>query len=141
MNVVVERGVARCPHCVAVAEYSFTECGSDYIRYEIRCPRCSEVYIEVNSTGPTTFKTDVEQYVYSRPTRDGERLRRVIDEVRQRWNAMAAAGMRGMHRGLDRIRASQEKWHRTEEVDGRNLGQLPPQIPQRALEDARHVHL
>lgn len=103
MNVVVERGVARCPRCVAVAEYSFTECGSDYVRYEIRCPRCSEVYIEVNSTGPTAFRTDVEQYVYSRPSRDHETLHRVIDELGQRWSTVAAAAMRHRRRRADAL--------------------------------------
>ena len=141
MNVVVERGVARCPHCVAVAEYSFTECGPDYVRYEIRCPRCSEVYIEVNSTGPTVFSTDVEQYVYSRPSHDGQRLRRAVDELRQLWNTVVAAGMHGVRRSLDQIQASRMLRHRTDDVDERNLGQLPPQFAQRALEDARHVHL
>jgi hypothetical protein len=140
MNVV-ERGVARCPRCVAVAEYSFTECESDYVRYEIRCPRCSEVYIEVTCTGPTVFSTDVERYEYSRPQRDGEALTRAVEELRQRWNTLMGAGVRVIRQTLDQIRASRVTRHRNDEVDPRNLGQLPPQFAQRALEEARHVHL
>ncbi len=132
MNVVVERGVARCPRCVSVAEYSFTECGDEYIRYEIRCARCSEVYIEVNCTGPTVFSTDVEEYVYSRPAHDGATLRLVLDELRQRWNTVVAAGIHAARRALQQIRASRAP---------AELRQLGPQFPQRALEDARNVHL
>lgn len=132
MNVVVERGVARCPRCVSVAEYSFTECGDEYIRYEIRCARCTEVYIEVTCTGPTVFSTDVEQYVYSRPARDNEALSRAIAALRQHWDTLVDVGIRAVRRALAQVRAS-----RTPD----ELRQLGPQFPQRALEDARHVHL
>jgi hypothetical protein len=117
MNVVVERGVARCPRCVAVAEYSFTECGSEYVRYEIRCARCSEVYIEVNCTGPTVFSTDVEQYVYSRPAREGVVMRQLVDDLRQHWATVVAAATRGLHRGLDEIRASRVMRHPPRDVE------------------------
>jgi len=117
MNVVVERGVARCPRCVAVAEYSFTECGSEYVRYEIRCARCSEVYIEVNCTGPTVFSTDVEQYVYSRPARVGVVMRQLVDDLRQHWATVVAAATRGLHRGLDEIRASRVMRHPARDVE------------------------
>lgn len=117
MNVVVERGVARCPRCVGIAEYSFTECGTESVRYEIRCARCSEVYIEVTCTGPTVFSTDVEPYVYMPPAHDGEALRRAIDELRQLWSTVVATAMRGLHRSVEQVRASRLVRHSTEDVD------------------------
>jgi hypothetical protein len=52
MSVVVERGSARCPHCVAVADYTFIESELDTVRYEVDCHSCGEVYSEVNSLAP-----------------------------------------------------------------------------------------
>jgi hypothetical protein len=54
MGVVVERGSARCPHCVAVADYTFIESGRNVVRYEVHCQSCGEVYSEVNSLVPQT---------------------------------------------------------------------------------------
>jgi hypothetical protein len=55
MNVVVERGLARCPRCAASADYCFTECGTEAIRYEIECRMCGGLYCEENSTSPMAF--------------------------------------------------------------------------------------
>ena len=52
MGVVVERGSARCPRCVAVAKYAFIEAELDTVRYEVHCHACGEVYSEVNSLAP-----------------------------------------------------------------------------------------
>jgi hypothetical protein len=52
MSVVVERGSARCPHCVAVADYTFVEGELDTVRYEVDCHSCGEVYSEVSSLAP-----------------------------------------------------------------------------------------
>lgn len=52
MSVVVERGSARCPRCVAVADYAFIESDLDVVRYEVHCHSCGEVYSEVNSLAP-----------------------------------------------------------------------------------------
>ena len=52
MSVVVERGSARCPRCVAVADYAFIESELDMVRYEVDCRSCGEVYSEVNSLAP-----------------------------------------------------------------------------------------
>lgn len=49
MSVVVERGRARCPRCVAVADYTFVESGPNCVRYEVRCGTCGEAYCEVNT--------------------------------------------------------------------------------------------
>lgn len=46
MEFVVERGKARCPRCVAVAEYSFIELGPNLLRYEVNCTGCGEIYRE-----------------------------------------------------------------------------------------------
>lgn len=46
MEFVVERGKARCPRCVAVAEYAFVELGPNLLRYEVNCGGCGEVYRE-----------------------------------------------------------------------------------------------
>ncbi|KRD07706.1 hypothetical protein ASE48_09650 [Mycobacterium sp. Root265] len=46
MEFVVERGKARCPRCVAVAEYSFVELGPNLLRYEVNCVGCGEAYRE-----------------------------------------------------------------------------------------------
>ncbi|MCF6390387.1 hypothetical protein L2K20_25730 [Mycobacterium sp. MBM] len=46
MEFVVERGKARCPRCVAVAEYSFIELGPSLLRYEVNCAGCGETYRE-----------------------------------------------------------------------------------------------
>jgi len=52
MSVVVERGSARCPHCVAVADYTFVESDVDMVRYEVHCHSCGEVYSEESSLAP-----------------------------------------------------------------------------------------
>ena len=52
MSVVVERGSARCPRCVAIADYTFIESELDMVRYEVDCRSCGEVYSEVNSLAP-----------------------------------------------------------------------------------------
>lgn len=52
MSVVVERGSARCPHCVAVADYTFIESELDMVRYEVHCHSCGEVYSEESSLAP-----------------------------------------------------------------------------------------
>ncbi len=46
MELVVERGKARCPRCVAMAEYSFVEVGPELLRYEVSCQGCGERYRE-----------------------------------------------------------------------------------------------
>lgn len=46
MELVVERGKARCPRCVAVADYSFIELGPSLLRYEVNCGGCGETYRE-----------------------------------------------------------------------------------------------
>ena len=57
MEFVVERGKARCPRCVAVAEYSFVELGPNLLRYEVNCTGCGETHRE--KLGPVEPKAGV----------------------------------------------------------------------------------
>lgn len=45
--MAVERGRARCPRCMAWAEYRFLDCGDNKLEYEVRCGACSHVHSEV----------------------------------------------------------------------------------------------
>lgn len=80
MNVVVERGLARCPRCVAVADYSFVETGPNSLRYEVRCTRCGEAYCEVHDPVTPNFSSAVEALMppwpAARPTAFEMRRRR-----------------------------------------------------------------
>lgn len=51
----VERGRARCPRCMAWAEYRFFDRGDAGLEYEVRCGDCGHVHSEVTnvSTAPT----------------------------------------------------------------------------------------
>lgn len=51
---IVERGEARCPRCMAVAEYAFHEADGGILRYEVSCSACSHVYCET-CTSPESF--------------------------------------------------------------------------------------
>ena len=56
MSVVVERGLARCPRCVAVADYTFVESGPNSLRYEVNCGKCGEAYCEVHTPVAPDFR-------------------------------------------------------------------------------------
>lgn len=43
---VVERGAARCPRCMALADYRFHESDDGLLRYEVSCRPCGNVYSE-----------------------------------------------------------------------------------------------
>ena len=63
MSVVVERGLARCPRCVAVADYTFVESGPNSLRYEVNCGKCGEAYCEVHTPVAPDFTTVVDALV------------------------------------------------------------------------------
>jgi phage FluMu protein Com len=44
---VIERGTARCPRCMTLAEYQFFDRGDDTLSYEVRCDACKNVYVEI----------------------------------------------------------------------------------------------
>jgi hypothetical protein len=50
----VERGRARCPRCMAWAEYRFLD-WTDKLEYEVRCVGCGHVHSEV--TAVSTART------------------------------------------------------------------------------------
>jgi hypothetical protein len=60
VSVVVERGLARCPRCVAVADYTFVESGPNSIRYEVHCTKCGEAYREVHTPVAPDFTAAVD---------------------------------------------------------------------------------
>lgn len=67
MSVVVERGLARCPRCVAVADYAFVESGPNSVRYEVHCRKCGEAYCEVHTPVTPDFAAAVEALVVCPP--------------------------------------------------------------------------
>lgn len=67
MSVVVERGLARCPRCVAVADYTFVESGPNSVRYEVHCGRCGEAYCEVHTPLTPDFTAAVDALVVCPP--------------------------------------------------------------------------
>ena len=67
MSVVVERGLARCPRCVAVADYTFVESGPNSLRYEVNCGKCGESYCEVHTPVAPDFTAAVDALVVIPP--------------------------------------------------------------------------
>lgn len=67
MSVVVERGLARCPRCVAVADYTFVEAGPNSVRYEVHCRKCGEAYCEVHTPLAPDFTAAVDALVVQPP--------------------------------------------------------------------------
>lgn len=57
LELVIERGRAHCPRCVAVAEYCFVAQGPNLLRYEVNCKGCGEAYRE--KLGPVPPKVGV----------------------------------------------------------------------------------
>jgi hypothetical protein len=47
MSVVIEQGTARCPRCMAFADYSFHEGDGGLLRYQVICRPCGNVYVEM----------------------------------------------------------------------------------------------
>lgn len=97
MSVVVERGLARCPRCVAVADYTFVEMGPNSVRYEVRCDRCGGSYCEVNSPVVPSFGLAVDSFTLpDRPDGRG-RAQRVLDWLVSAWrrSSFIAVGIAG----------------------------------------------
>ena len=86
MSVVVERGLARCPRCVAVADYTFVESGPNSVRYEVRCGKCGEAYCEVN----TPVAPDFTAAVLALAARPAAGAARVVGARRRRALAYLA---------------------------------------------------
>ncbi|MCV7420813.1 hypothetical protein H7K45_09715 [Mycobacterium yunnanensis] len=67
MSVVVERGLARCPRCVAVADYTFVESGPNTLCYEVQCGKCGEAYREVHTPVAPAFAATADALVVLPP--------------------------------------------------------------------------
>jgi hypothetical protein len=67
VSVVVERGLARCPRCVAVADYAFVESGPNSVRYEVHCGKCGQAYREVHTPVTPDFTAAVDALVVPPP--------------------------------------------------------------------------
>jgi hypothetical protein len=106
MNVVVERGLARCPRCAASADYCFIECGTEAIRYEIECRMCGEQYCEENSTSPVTFS--IAAFVPPAPAVEPApgASARLVTELRRWWTAASSAASSAASRARRQIRQS-----------------------------------
>ncbi|WP_161600640.1 hypothetical protein [Mycolicibacterium hodleri] len=46
MSTIVERGISRCPRCMALTDYCFREGDTGFLRYEVSCAPCGMVYVE-----------------------------------------------------------------------------------------------
>jgi len=78
MSVVVERGLARCPRCVAVADYTFVESGPNSLRYEVNCSKCGEAYCEVHTPVAPDFRAAGDALVVIPPPTAFELRRRQV---------------------------------------------------------------
>ena len=90
MESVIERGLARCPRCVAVADYYFVELSPNLLRYEVNCRTCGEAYREEHGPVPPNFGAlaAVDEWLPEAsvvPVR--ERMRAWVGSARLRANA------------------------------------------------------
>lgn len=93
MEMVVERGQARCPRCVAVADYFFVELGPNLLRYEVNCGQCGEAYREEHGPVAPSFGVVATAdpwlpEVPGVPVR--ERVQAWVDVTRRRVRALPA---------------------------------------------------
>lgn len=97
MSVVVERGLARCPRCVAVADYTFVESGPNSLRYEVRCKRCGQAYCEVHTPVVPDFSAAADALAIRAPV-----VAPPAAPYRQRMTGALAAGRSRMSRDVGR---------------------------------------
>ena len=114
--MVVERGLARCPRCVSVADYVFIETvaqrtserAAGGLRYEVRCRKCGECYgedsrpvanlpatvaelhIEWPRTGNRSNRTTGATNFSGSCSRAAQRVRAEFGEMAQRTRTLAA---------------------------------------------------
>lgn len=50
--MAVERGRARCPRCMAWADYRFLDRGRNTLEYEVRCAACGNLHSEMTTLSP-----------------------------------------------------------------------------------------
>lgn len=95
MEMVIERGQARCPFCVSVADYRFIENDRNLVRYEVHCQSCGERYREklglaAVSNAPAT-QPWLPEPAQLPAVPLSERLRAAAAGARQRSAAVSAA--------------------------------------------------
>ena len=127
MGVVVERGLARCPRCVAVADYVFIELGPNSLAYQVDCRRCGERYREVHGPAAPTFGVDaVADWVPDGPsnTANRERVLAWLAVAQSRGRAAASGVAASLsawtHAWPAEVRAGLKGW-RGSEVGQRNV--------------------
>ena len=93
VSMVVERGLARCPKCVAVADYVFIETSPERaargLRYEVRCRKCGECYSEDSYASGAAAELDLIKWP---PDCEPEPPRDLLNEAREKVSAAAEAG-------------------------------------------------
>ncbi|MDZ5086726.1 MULTISPECIES: hypothetical protein [Mycobacteriaceae] len=154
MSMVVERGLARCPRCVSMADYVFIETVTDdaspVTRYEVRCRKCGECYGEESQplTYPPVSGAVEPPIVWPRdqepvPPRDWrQELRERVDragrvttrvgkeaaDTAERWGGHAAGRMRTWA-GAVKDTLESTKHTLEEKVAARRRGEHEPDAP------------
>ena len=91
VSMVVERGLARCPRCVAVADYVFVETlqrPPNGLRYEVRCRKCGECYRE-DSRPVANLPAVVIESLRWPPDWEPEPSRDWVNEAREKLTVVA----------------------------------------------------
>ncbi len=104
MELVIERGQARCPRCVALAEYRFVERERDLIRYEVHCAGCGP-YREKLGVALPNLPAIAEPWLPVLPEPKvpvRERVRAAAAVARERSLATSAAAVAGWQALRDR---------------------------------------
>ncbi|MGP4055839.1 hypothetical protein ACTWP6_13620 [Mycobacterium sp. 4D054] len=92
MSRVVERGLARCPRCVAVADYVFIESDRNVVRYEVRCRKCGECYREDSRPGAPLAVSGEEPLIQWPPDCEPTPPRDWRDELRGKLSVATQRG-------------------------------------------------
>lgn len=155
VSMVVERGLARCPRCVSMADYVFIETVADdaspVTRYEVRCRKCGECYGEESQplTYPPVSGAVEPPIVWPRdqepvPPRDWrQELRERVDragrvttrvgkeaaDTAERWGGHAAGRMRTWA-GTVKDTLETTKHTLEEKVAARRRGEHEPDAPE-----------
>ncbi len=125
--MVVERGLARCPRCVAVADYVFIETSPERVarglRYEVRCRKCGECYGE-DSYAAATASAEVALIQWP-PDCEPVPLRDWRNEAREKLAVAAEVGkaeMAVLGRHAQNLYAHSRTWVH-ERLAARNMDQ------------------
>ena len=103
--MVVERGLARCPRCVSMADYVFIEGEPDGMRYEVRCRKCGERYEEdLRPVEPGTAVALVEPPILWPPDHEPVPPRDWRAEIRGHVSVVAQRGSVAVQRSSVAVR-------------------------------------